>query len=411
MAHTNFDIITDVSDKIGLWNIDAFVKKNTGRGYKRAPHIILDRGVNQGVVSRYELAKSKRNPDWSNGTVGDGLDALPAPGIRLFLHPLQQAKITSKVYWQNVGMGTNLIQPLALLLPVVRYEISAKSGIPHGLKPSMSALRSMVADAGPEMGMPHDVASVITGHGSLTVEKRDKQMRPYQEQLAMALREQLKCAFILSDAGREMEPDQHRFNWNDAVPDRLVTVLRTAIMPHRLKQFDLDCREAAADCIKELNAGGGDKENRNSKVIDMTKGRLGPSPEHSAAKRCHKPKMTKQPMMPMQQQPTMPTMPMQQQPMMPMMPMQQQPTMQMSVQMQMQQMQQQHMQQMMMMQQQQHQQMMMMQQQMQMQSMVMPMQQQQQRRQQQQTFMMQQQEGDDSDEDEEPPYLPPTQPE
>ena len=244
LAHTNFAPIVDKTDELGLWNVDAFVKQHTGRGFKRAPHIILDRGVNQGVVARYKLLKSRRNPTWSNGIVGEGLDALPAAGIRMFLQPGQQVKMTSPLYWQKMGIGTNNMQPLKIIIPCIIQELGSKCGIPFGFQPTMSARRSMISDIGPEMGMPHDIGSVITGHVSLAPEKRDKNQRGYQEQLAMDLRNQLKCSFILSDAGREMAPDQKRFNWNDDDPEKLVKVIREAL-PLRLRQCDLDCRESA----------------------------------------------------------------------------------------------------------------------------------------------------------------------
>ena len=107
-----------------------------------------------------------------------------------------------------------------------------------------------------EMGTPHDIRSAITGHVvSLAPEKRDKNQRGYQEQLAMDVRNQLKCAYIMSDAGREMAPDQKRFNWPDDVPEALVAVIRETL-PKRLRQCDLDLPRlprVCADCIRELN--------------------------------------------------------------------------------------------------------------------------------------------------------------
>ena len=59
LATTNFAPIVDRDSErqeaVGLWNVDAFVKKNSGRGFKRAPHIILNRGVNIGVNERCVL--------------------------------------------------------------------------------------------------------------------------------------------------------------------------------------------------------------------------------------------------------------------------------------------------------------------------------------------------------------------
>lgn len=134
-----------------------------------------------------------------------------------------------------------------------------------------------------ETGTPHDIRSAITGHVvSLAPEKRDKNQRGYQGQLAMDVRNQLKCAYIMSDAGREMAPDQKRFNWPDDVPEALVAVIREAL-PKRLRQCDLDLPRlprVRADCIRELN----NSNTAASKVIGMTNGRLDPVPAANPAR-------------------------------------------------------------------------------------------------------------------------------
>ena len=49
LAVPNFAVVIDHTNGIhrGLWVVDAFVKKNSGRGYKRAPYLMLDRGTNK----------------------------------------------------------------------------------------------------------------------------------------------------------------------------------------------------------------------------------------------------------------------------------------------------------------------------------------------------------------------------
>ena len=92
LATTNVAVVEQLMSQrsVGLWNVDAFVKKNSGRGLKRAPHLIFDRGVNRGVVSLFKLLSdpSKRKPEWDKGIIGSGADAKPGNGIRLFLLPL-----------------------------------------------------------------------------------------------------------------------------------------------------------------------------------------------------------------------------------------------------------------------------------------------------------------------------------
>ena len=89
MASTNFEVVAEAVGKrpFGMWNADAFVKKCSGRGFKRAPHLIFDRGVNRGVIRRFKLLTDphRRKPEWDKGIVGTGSDANPGNGIRLFL--------------------------------------------------------------------------------------------------------------------------------------------------------------------------------------------------------------------------------------------------------------------------------------------------------------------------------------
>ena len=58
-------------------------KKNSGRGMKRAPYILLDRGVNIGVCRRFKILAGGRDPRWPRGIEGDGPKAMPANGTLL----------------------------------------------------------------------------------------------------------------------------------------------------------------------------------------------------------------------------------------------------------------------------------------------------------------------------------------
>ena len=99
-ATTNFATVTDMVGHrdVGLWHADAFVKKNSGRGFKRAPYLILDRGINLGCTDRYRLLRSRRDPSWGKGVVGDGKSAFPDVGIRMWLMPAKNATMCSDVY-------------------------------------------------------------------------------------------------------------------------------------------------------------------------------------------------------------------------------------------------------------------------------------------------------------------------
>ena len=57
LATENFAVVEQVQSQhsIKLWNVDAFVKKASGHGFKRAPHLNFDRGVSRGVVALFKF--------------------------------------------------------------------------------------------------------------------------------------------------------------------------------------------------------------------------------------------------------------------------------------------------------------------------------------------------------------------
>ena len=259
LAKTNFQIVQDatLNRQYGLWNVDAFIKKNSGRGFKRAPHLIFDRGVKRAVVGRFKLLSdpSKRNPEWSTGIVGTGSDAKPGNGIRLFLQPLDKANFDSPIWFKNVSIGKHHIQPLSLIAPLIIAKHGPSCGIVVGVDYGMTALRALVADWGPEVGMPHCVNGVITGHGLLAqkIIVMDKNMRPYHEQLAMDLENQCKCGMVMSNCGRDFPDGQRPFHWCDQVPPFVLDVIRRTL-PQRTKACGLDCRLIAKELIASMVA-------------------------------------------------------------------------------------------------------------------------------------------------------------
>ena len=294
MATTNFEVIEEHPSSsssprtYGLWNVDAFVKKNSGRGFKKAPHITFDRGVNKGIVARFRLIsdRSKRKAEWTNGIVGEGLDAKPGNGIRLFLQPLLKCHRSDPLWYQNVGIGTHLLQPLKLIAPLIIEQYGGKSGMQVGVDYSLAALRPLVADYGPEHSMPSEISSVITGH--VVFQQKgilmDKNMRPYQEQLAMDLENQVKAAMLMSDCGRKFgpgNPGKAAFTWNDDVPPFLLDVIRRT-MPTRIRACDMDCRLIARGLIGNLVDGTAGEQQQPKPtggiIIDLASGAVAPSP-------------------------------------------------------------------------------------------------------------------------------------
>ena len=115
-------------------------------------------------------------------------------------------------------MGKHHLQPISLIVPIIMQMYGPSCGIATGADFSMTCLRCLVADYGPEVMMPHDITSVVAGHGALQQQGLvvvDKNLRPYQEQLAMDLENQVKCGMVMSDCGRKFGNGQRPFHWND----------------------------------------------------------------------------------------------------------------------------------------------------------------------------------------------------
>jgi hypothetical protein len=157
---TNFTVVEQIQSQrsVGLWNADAFVKKNSGRGFKRAPHLIFDRGVNRGLMAGFKLLTdpSNRKPEWSKGIIGTGSDAKPRNGIRLFLQPLDKAEPHHALRFKNTGTGKHHLQPIALVVPIIMQMYGPSCGISPGADYSTTYLRTLVAYYGPEVCMPND---------------------------------------------------------------------------------------------------------------------------------------------------------------------------------------------------------------------------------------------------------------
>lgn len=252
LAHTNFAEVVDRPSRrdVGIWHCDAFVKKNSGRGFKRAPYLILDRGVTLGCTERYRLIKSRRDSSWPTGVTGVGQSAFPDVGIRLFLMPDKNAAISSPVYWKKLGIGHNYLEPLKLVVPIILRMHGPRSGIVPGAAYTNSAMRKTVAHILPERGVPPDVCAVIVGHTAVAASgiKLDKQAPSYQEQLAMDLESQVKASLIMSD-----DPAVASFTWESVVPPRLMTIIRQTL-PSRIKACDLDCRIIARELLRDEDA-------------------------------------------------------------------------------------------------------------------------------------------------------------
>lgn len=65
----NFSVIrTPSAGDIGLWNVDAYLQKHSGAG-RRAPYLMLDRGIYKGIVQRYVILTTKRPPSLTGGLI------------------------------------------------------------------------------------------------------------------------------------------------------------------------------------------------------------------------------------------------------------------------------------------------------------------------------------------------------
>ena len=251
----------NTSTRLGVWACDAFVKKNSGRGFKRAPYLILDRRCNSGVTDRYELLCSRRSAEWERRIVGVGSKAYPGNGIRMFLRPAKKAVMSSTLYWADGPLGHSSIEPLNLIIPILWQMYGPRCGFQQGVKMTMSALRDMVASYFPEMGGPSDVTAVITGHTSLAERGvvMDTNAKPYQEQLAMHLESQVKIGLIMSESNQTKGGTLRLTNWTDPVPPLLLRAVQRTI-PSRIKVCELDCRLIAQALIDDIEAGNENDE-------------------------------------------------------------------------------------------------------------------------------------------------------
>ena len=124
-------------------------------------------------------------------------------------------------------MGKEYLNPFRLVTDHLKEE--QRAGLPREAKLSLSSLRSCFATFLPEMGAPHDITDMITGH----VSKKqginvNKNQAAYQEQLTKSLECMLKASCIMAFANQP-----NTFNWNDPLPEGLQAAVRRSLPPHR----------------------------------------------------------------------------------------------------------------------------------------------------------------------------------
>ena len=107
-----FKFVRSNGHRIGIWCLEAFVKKHNTTGKRRCPSFILDLGSNSGVCELLDVILGGRDPKWAYGKVGKGKACKPAVGSRVFLYPQDQCNEKTTYYWKEGGIGEiTLTQP------------------------------------------------------------------------------------------------------------------------------------------------------------------------------------------------------------------------------------------------------------------------------------------------------------
>ena len=152
------------TERSGLWVLQSGQHKETryknGKLVRRSPYLIVDEGMNEGVIDFFEILVAGRNPDWPVGYVGDGQKPMPNTGIRLLLYPNHLASPTTKLRWKNCGKGENHVN---FIEPVVKI-LQAAGAMAAGGSYSMGSLRTGNAHNLARAGFPESIRSAVLGH-------------------------------------------------------------------------------------------------------------------------------------------------------------------------------------------------------------------------------------------------------
>ena len=159
MAMSDFaPVFSSSMQPLLLWNVEACVQKHSSAG-RAAPHPIVDAGVNEGVIKRYQLLCSHRAPTLSaEPRRVDGVK-VPGPARAMFLKPLDKVQLSSKNWWKDDVIGKNSLNPFKHMWPVLH------GSIPGSLTecPTLHSLRKSHSTYLPEAGAPADITAAVTG--------------------------------------------------------------------------------------------------------------------------------------------------------------------------------------------------------------------------------------------------------
>ena len=202
--------------RCGLWVLQSGQHKETryknGKLVRRSPYLIVDEGMNEGVITFFEVLLVGRNPHWAVGYVDGGKKPMPNTGIRLLLYPNHQATSTTTLRWKNCGKGENNVN---FFEPVVKI-LQAAGAMRSGGSYSMGSLRTGKAHSLAQAGFPDSIRTAILGHTRALSErcaKVDTQLKAYSRELLVTIEEQPKAAMFFA------YPD--RFDWPTPVEPEL----------------------------------------------------------------------------------------------------------------------------------------------------------------------------------------------
>ena len=86
---------------------------------RRSSYLIVDEGMNEGVIQIFEIFLAGRNPDWPVRYVDGGKKPMPNTGIILLLYLNHLVSPTTFLRWKTCGKGVNHVNFIETVVKVL----------------------------------------------------------------------------------------------------------------------------------------------------------------------------------------------------------------------------------------------------------------------------------------------------
>mmetsp|Transcript_6546 Transcript_6546/g.23222 ORF Transcript_6546/g.23222 Transcript_6546/m.23222 type:complete len:865 (+) Transcript_6546:297-2891(+) len=261
-GHESFEKMSDFDfhwvydndhDCVASWVLENYRKKHTSTGQStgtvhRAPFMILDTGVNEGLRKRYDILMSGRK---TGQPIGDGGNGYPAIGSRMLLKPIANCSPTSLVKWSEQPIGTNKTNIIGPFISWLQKE-KLFPDTAYGAKFTMGGFRSGGSCDFDRHCVPPWMRSVFQGH---TAQKAlqfgrdghgDGQLKAYSRSLGCSVMDCVKMAMFLS-----MPVTSDRAWCNIVVDPAFITLVRNNL-PTYIKQSSVDAELMHVDLAAKM---------------------------------------------------------------------------------------------------------------------------------------------------------------